>query len=78
MAVNFRVINNYLSRKPTKVVSGEIVPTKEEREAKIRKEIRENIDELNKLLDPRAVVIITNLIELEIKKYLNAYGIDSF
>ena len=27
------------------------------REVKIRKEIHENIDELNKLLDPKAVVL---------------------
>jgi hypothetical protein len=51
---------------------------KEKRENELREKIRENIDELKKVIDPKAVVIITNLIELEIKKYLNAYDIDRF
>jgi hypothetical protein len=45
-------------------------------ETAIRSDIQENIEELKKIIDPKAVTLITNLIELEIRKYLNAYGLD--
>jgi hypothetical protein len=46
-----------------------------EREVKIRKEIHENIDELSKLLDPKAVVLLYPSIVYFI--YTSAFSLNS-